>query len=110
MVDHLLSYHSVLRQDYKIYQSLLSAFYKQDIERFDQLLKTDGSQLPDPFQPVVKTFRKYRQEIHLALTIPYSNGLLEGLNNHIKVLKRVAYGFHDPNVLTAFTSLLLYKK
>ncbi|WP_028790507.1 transposase, partial [Tetragenococcus muriaticus] len=63
--------------------------------RLDQLLKTDLSQLPDPFQPVVKTFRKYRQEIRLALTVPYSNGPLEGLNNPIKVLKRVAYGFHS---------------
>lgn len=95
IVDRLLRYHSALRQGYKLYQSFLSAFHKQDTARFDQLLKTDGSQLPDPFQPVIKTFRKYRKEIHLALTVPYSNGPLEGLNNHIKVLKRVAYGFHS---------------
>ncbi|MBS6429125.1 transposase, partial [Enterococcus raffinosus] len=27
--------------------------------------------------------------------VPYSNGPLECLNNHIKVLKRMAYGFRN---------------
>lgn len=95
IVDRLLNYHSALRQGYKIYQSFLSALHKQDVKRFDQLLKTDSSNFPEPFQPVMKTFRNYQQAIELALSVPYSNGPLEGLNNHIKVLKRVAYGFHS---------------
>nr|WP_256924836.1 transposase [Enterococcus sp. 4G2_DIV0659] len=34
-------------------------------------------------------------EIRHALELPYSNGPLECLNNHIKVLKRNAYGFRN---------------
>ncbi|MGX7139555.1 transposase, partial [Enterococcus silesiacus] len=37
----------------------------------------------------------YQNEIKNALELPYSNGPLECLNNHIKVLKRNAYGFRN---------------
>ncbi|WP_141706569.1 transposase, partial [Enterococcus plantarum] len=41
------------------------------------------------------TFKKVQTGIKNALNLPYSNGPLECLNNHIKVLKRNAYGFRN---------------
>ncbi|HBI6208348.1 TPA: transposase [Listeria monocytogenes] len=41
------------------------------------------------------TFTRYKQEVRCAFQVPYSNGSLECLNNHSKVLKRVAYGFQN---------------
>ncbi|WP_369678350.1 transposase, partial [Enterococcus faecium] len=40
-----------------------------------------------------RTFKKFLPQIQNALHYSYSNGPLECLNNHIKVLKRNAYGF-----------------
>nr|WP_276205065.1 transposase [Enterococcus plantarum] len=39
--------------------------------------------------------KKVQTSIKNALNLPYSNGPLECLNNHIKVLKRNAYGFRN---------------
>lgn len=39
--------------------------------------------------------KKYQKQIHHALNYSYSNEQLECLNNHIKVLKRNAYGFRN---------------
>lgn len=91
----MLAYHSTLKCGYKIYQEFLSAVHNQDAEHFEQLLTSDSSNFPEPFQPVIQMFWKYRQEIQLALSVPNSNGPLEGLNKHIKVLKRMAYDFHS---------------
>ena len=39
-----------------------------------------------------KTFQHWFQAIRNSLTVPFSNGPIEGKNNKIKVLKRVTYG------------------
>ncbi|WP_338325510.1 transposase [Enterococcus durans] len=51
-----------------------------------------------PLQPslaTLRTFKKFLPQIQNALHYSYSNGPLECLNNHIKVLKRNAYGFRS---------------
>ncbi len=40
--------------------------------------------------------RIWRQEILNYFDHPYTNGFLEGKNNRIKVIKRVAYGYRNP--------------
>ena len=64
-MDRLLSYSVELTQRYTLYQDFLYAVHKRNQTYFD------------------------------ALNYPYSNGQLEWLNNHIKVLKRNAYGFRN---------------
>ncbi|MDT2427148.1 MULTISPECIES: transposase [Enterococcus] len=41
------------------------------------------------------------------MTRPYSNGTLETANNHIKVLKRMAYGFR--NFINFKLKIFLYR-
>ncbi|NYS49964.1 transposase, partial [Streptococcus danieliae] len=36
---------------------------------------------------------KKEESIRLALSVPYNNGLVEGTNNKIKLLKRSAFGY-----------------
>ncbi|EOI00136.1 hypothetical protein UAW_00242, partial [Enterococcus haemoperoxidus ATCC BAA-382] len=59
------------------------------------LLEQDYSRLPAYYQTTITTFKKVQTGIKNALDLPYSNGPLECLNNHIKVLKRNAYGFRN---------------
>ena len=42
-----------------------------------------------------KTYFNWITEIRNALKVPYSNGPIEGYNNKIKTLKRVAFGFRN---------------
>ncbi|MEQ7305585.1 transposase, partial [Enterococcus avium] len=67
------------------YQDFLSTIRRQDVPEFVALLKEDYKKLPEHYQPVFTTFKKYRTEIKRALRVPYSNGPIECLNNHIKV-------------------------
>ncbi|BDP55245.1 hypothetical protein EfmJHP35_31690 (plasmid) [Enterococcus faecium] len=48
-----------------------------------------------PYVSLVKKLKKFLPQIQNALHYSYSNGPLECLNNHIKVLKRNAYGFRN---------------
>lgn len=103
IVNRLLSYSEELEQGYEIYQSFLSILRysekkEQQIERiecFKTLLEQPFKAFPENFKTTIKTYKKYKEEIILALTLPYSNGPVEATNNHIKVLKRTAYGFRN---------------
>ncbi|WP_414672540.1 transposase [Lactovum miscens] len=51
--------------------------------------------LNENFQPVFKTFKKFESYIDNRLSLPYSNGPMGRANTHIKVLKRIAYGYRN---------------
>ena len=49
-----------------------------------------------PFMSFAKTLRKYRKNIEAYITSRLTTGVIEGLNNKIKVLKRMGYGYSNP--------------
>ncbi|MEB6181569.1 transposase [Enterococcus casseliflavus] len=51
--------------------------------------------LPQWFCKKMTFLNKYKLGIQYALKTRYSNSALEGTNNKIKVIKRVAYGYRN---------------
>jgi transposase len=58
-----------------------------------------------PFVKVAKTIRKFRQGILAAIRLKINNGRAEGLNNHVRLIIRRAYGFHSPKAALALVML-----
>ncbi|MHC5216425.1 ISL3 family transposase [Enterococcus sp. LJL128] len=94
IVNRLFHVSPELRIGYQLYQDLLYAVKKRNQERFEELLVSNPI-LPENYRTTLKTFRKFLPQIRNPLQYTYSNGPLECLNNHIKVLKRNAYGFRS---------------
>ena len=92
-MDDLLSIDSELRESYEIYQELLVAFDAKDPSGFFELIETLPDSLNPEFKKAIRYLEKHKQAIQNALNYPYSNGKLEGKNNLIKVIKRIAFGF-----------------
>jgi transposase len=59
---------------------------------WEQSVREQG---PAPFRALLPMLRIWRQEILNYFDHPYTNGFLEGKNNRIKVIKRVAYGYRN---------------
>lgn len=93
VLDYLLSVDPQLRQSYEVYQNLLDAFDAKDFNTFFELINTLPKSLNTGFKKAVIYLNKHRTAIINALKYPYSNGKLEGKNNLIKVIKRIAFGF-----------------
>ncbi|MGC6767790.1 ISL3 family transposase [Enterococcus sp. LJL51] len=94
IVDRLLHVSPELQTGYQLYQDLLYAVKKRDQKYFEELLAFDPT-LSESYRTTLETFKKFLPQIKNALQHTYSNGPLECLNNHIKVLKRNAYGFRS---------------
>lgn len=49
-----------------------------------------------PFLTLAKTIRRYRKQIEAYITSGLTTAVAEGLNNKIKTLKKMAYGYSNP--------------
>jgi transposase len=59
----------------------------------------------DPFVKVAKTIRKFREGILAAIRLGVNNARAEGLNNHVRLITRRAYGFHSAQAALALVML-----
>lgn len=76
------------------------ALDKVSIKSFRQTLHTwyvvvRESKL-EPFLKLAKTIRRYRKNIEAYIKSRLTTAVAEGLNNKIKVLKRMGYGYSNP--------------
>ncbi|MEK0175410.1 ISL3 family transposase, partial [Tetragenococcus halophilus] len=93
VVDYLLTIDPVLQASYDVYQGLMEAFEKRKAQQFFDIIDQLPQMLEEPFRKSLRFLTKYRRAITLSFTQPYSNGKLEGKNNLIKVIQRIAFGF-----------------
>ncbi len=43
----------------------------------------------------LKTLTHYQDYVKNTIKTPYTNGVLEGINNNVKVIKRIAFGYRS---------------
>lgn len=95
IIDELLSDNEELRTAYNFVQLLRYHFSKRDNEGFQETLKEMNPCLPQSFKKKFKIFKKYHAGIANAFKVKLSNGVTEGLNNKIKLIKRIAFGYRN---------------
>ena len=95
----LINYSEKLRIAYLEKERLLDIIHMKDAEKAVKLLnewvvRCAMSDIPE-LKNCAKTYTNWIEEIRNSLSVPYSNGPMEGYNNKIKTLKRVAFGFRN---------------
>ena len=96
----LLSHYPQLHRAWLLKESFRTWYRTGDrktaetrLNRWEQSVREHG---PAPFQALCPMLRLWREEILNYFDHPYTNGFLEGKNNRIKVIKRMAYGYRNP--------------
>ena len=96
----LINYSENLRIAYIEKEDLLDIIHSKDTveikkHRFNEWVKRNlESNIPQLVE-CAKTYLNWSREIKNSLEVHYSNGPIEGINNKIKVLKRVTYGMRN---------------
>lgn len=93
IVDYLLALDTELDNTYDIYQDLLSAIKSKDFTAFEEILSKPTTKCSSYMKTSLQTLIKYKDYIKNTLAYSYSNGRIEGTNNLIKVIKRIAFGY-----------------
>ena len=68
---------------------------KKDSDGFFSVIQKLDNHLPKWFRKKLYFLNKHKQGIQNAFALSYSNGVTEGLNNKIKLIKRVSYGYRN---------------
>lgn len=98
VVQELLSYDYDLKVNYELYQTLLHSIKEKDFKTLAATLSTVKlNTISSYMKTSVRTLKKHLPFIENSLLYPYNNGRIEGINNKIKVLNRVAYGYRNFN-------------
>lgn len=95
----LINYSEDLRIAYREKEEMLKIIQMSDktkaIECLNTWIKRNLESDIPALKNCAKTYFNWVTEIRNALKVPYSNGPMEGYNNKIKTLKRIAFGFRN---------------
>lgn len=95
----LINYSEDLRIVYREKEEILKIVQienkKQAKERLNAWIKRNLESDILALKGCAQTYFNWITEIRNALEVPYSNGPMEGYNNKIKTLKRIAFGFRN---------------
>ena len=93
VVNYLININDELRETYDVYQNILYALKHSNYNQLRTSLYDNNDKISTYMKTSIKTLKKYLPHIKNTLFNPYHNGFVEGNNNFIKVLKRIAFGF-----------------
>ncbi len=95
----LINYSEELRRVYNEKEELLDIIHSNGkykaIDELNTWVKSNLDSNYEVLNKCAKTYANWIEEIRNSLLVPYSNGVMEGYNNKIKVLKRIAFGFRN---------------
>ena len=95
VVEYLINIDEELKQTYLIYQEILHALKTNNYKLLKSVLSNQNNHISSYMKTAVKTLLEFLPYIKNTFTTKYHNGYIEGNNNFIKVIKRIAFGFRS---------------
>ncbi len=95
IINYLLDLDPELKATYELYHNVRGCVNNKDFDLLNQALKENINNVSDYMKTSIKTIKKYMDYVHNTLNYDYTNGILEGINNKIKVIKRIAFGYRS---------------
>jgi len=95
VVNYLVSLDSELLHTYNAYQTLLYSLKNKKYDLLYNSLTNYNNNISSYMKTSIKTLLEFLPFIKNTFNNNYHNGYIEGNNNFIKVIKRIAFGFRS---------------
>ena len=95
IVSYLTGSDPQPQETYDLYQSLLHALKKKDPDQFFLHCNNASPNISNYMKKSVRTFLQNESGIRNSMLYTWSNGVIEGTNNLIKVIKRISFGYRS---------------
>ena len=95
IIDFLLTLDPELKTTYDFYQTIKQTIKLRNLEAFHHAIQHPSDLLSTEMKTALKTLTNYQDYVKNTIETPYTNGVLEGINNKIKVIKRIAFGYRS---------------
>lgn len=97
-VEYMLKNTNGIKEEYDIYQLLQFALKNNNFNLFENTVDKGlkmKEKISKNMSVSLKTLKKYMKYIKNTINSTITNGVVEGINNKIKVLKRIAFGYRN---------------
>lgn len=95
VVKYIINSNDELKETYTVYQQLLYSLKNNDLNSLKKALNSTYTNISIYMKTSIKTLNEFLPYIENTFNNSYHNGYIEGNNNFIKVLKRIAFGFRS---------------
>lgn len=93
IVQYLINTDKTLRTTYECYQGIINSLKEKDFNKFKSIIYHSNKDISDKMNQALKLYRENIKYIENSFKYDINNGIIEGTNNLIKCLKRIAFGY-----------------
>lgn len=93
IVSFLVNTDKTLKATYECYQGLINSLRNKDFNKFKNIVFHQNNNVSNKMKKALKLYKKNIKYIHNSFKYDINNGIIEGKNNLIKCLKRIAFGY-----------------
>lgn len=93
IVQFLINTDSVLKATYECYQGLINSLKENNFNKFKAIVFNQNKNISDKMKKALKLYRENIKYIENSFKYDINNGIIEGTNNLIKCVKRIAFGY-----------------
>ncbi len=101
IVNYLINTNNELKYTYECYQGIINTISNRDFVKFKSIIYHPHYLISDKMKQALKLFREHEKYIENSFKYNINNGVIEGTNNLIKCIKRIAFGYKSFTHFTA---------
>lgn len=93
IVQYLINTDKTLKATYECYQGIINSLKEKDFNKFKSIVLHKNINISDKMKQALKLYNDNLKYIENSFKYDINNGVIEGTNNLIKCLKRIAFGY-----------------
>jgi len=93
IIQFLINTDSKLKATYECYQGIINSLKEKDFNKFKLIIEHENNNISDKMKKALKLYRENIEYIENSFKYEINNGIIEGTNNLIKCIKRIAFGY-----------------
>ena len=93
IVQYLINTDKTLKATYECYQGLINSLKDKNFDKFKSIVLHSNSNVSDKMKQALNLYNDNLKYIENSFKYDINNGIIEGTNNLIKCLKRIAFGY-----------------
>lgn len=93
IVSYLINTNKELKATYECYQGIINSIRNKDFTKFKNIIEHTNNDVSHKMKQSLKLYNQNIKYIENSFKYDINNGIIEGTNNLIKTLKRIAFGY-----------------
>ena len=93
VVQYLINTDKTLKNTYECYQGIINSLKEKDFNKFKSIVLHRNENISNKMKQALKLYNENLKYIENSFKYDINNGVIEGTNNLIKCLKRIAFGY-----------------